>query len=73
MAKRTDGHAAGALPAGLLPPQPGTLVWLLREGGFGRVIAVGQGGLICRVRLERNGVLVGLSSCDLLALAGETA
>jgi hypothetical protein len=71
MAKRTDSHAAGALPAGMPPPQPGTLVWLLRDGGFGRVVAVGQGGLICRVRLERDGALVGRPGCELLSLAAD--
>jgi hypothetical protein len=36
-------------------PRPGTRVWLLRDGRFGRVVTTAQGGLICRVRPEGGG------------------
>jgi len=70
MAKRTDLRVAGALPAEAAP-RPGTRAWLLQEGGFGRVIAVGQGGLTCRIRLERTGEMVDRPGCGLLPLAAE--
>ena len=47
------GHAAVAAKAGA--PRPGTRVWLSRDGRFGRVVAIAQGGLICRVRPEGGG------------------
>lgn len=70
MAKRTDLPAAGAAPADG-PPRPGTRAWLLLDGGFGRVVAVGQGGLMCRIRLERTGEVVDRPGCELLRLVDE--
>ena len=61
------GAAAGAAP------RPGTLVWLLREGGFGRVVATAQGGLLCRVRPEAGGAaapVLECLGCELLPVAG---
>jgi hypothetical protein len=70
MAKRTDLPATGAIPDESAP-QPGTRAWLLLDGGFGRVVAVGQGGLMCRVRLERTGETVERPGCELLRLADD--
>jgi len=70
MAKRVDLPVTGASPAEATPG-PGTRAWLLTDGGFGRVVAVGQGGLTCRVRLERTGEVVGRTGCELLPLAAE--
>lgn len=52
-------------------PRIGDRVWLLSEGGFGRVVAVCQGGLLCRVQLESGAVLVDRPGCELLRIAEE--
>ena len=70
MAKRVDLPVTGAFPAEAAP-RPGTRAWLLRDGGFGRVVAVGQGGLTCRVRLERSNEVVDRLGCELLPLVDE--
>jgi hypothetical protein len=44
-------------------PRPGTRVWLLNDGRFGRVIAVAHGGLICRVRPEGAGAAAAPIAC----------
>ena len=71
MAKGLVPGAANASPAGRLAPPVGGKVWLLHGGGFGRVVAIGQGGLVCRVRLEGGtAALVDCPGCELLPLAG---
>lgn len=50
-------------------PRVGARVWLLRDGCFGRICAVAQGGLVCRVRLEDGCTLLLRPGCDLLAVA----
>ncbi len=70
MAKRTDIHVTGPA-SGEAAPRPGTRAWLLLDGGFGRVVTVGQGGLTCRVRLERTGEIVDRPGCELLQLVDE--
>jgi hypothetical protein len=71
MAKRTDLHVTGP-SRDEAAPRPGTRAWLLLDGDFGRVVAVGQGGLTCRVRLERTGEVVDRPGCELLRLAGDS-
>jgi hypothetical protein len=68
--KRIDLHVTSPNPAEATP-RPGTRAWLLQDGGFGRVVAVGQGGLTCRIRLERSGEVVDRPGWELLPLAGE--
>jgi hypothetical protein len=68
MANGISSGVGSASPAASGAPTPGTRVWLLREGGFGRIIAVGQGGLVCRVRLERRDLVVDQLGCELLPL-----
>jgi hypothetical protein len=54
--------------------RPGALVWLVRDGRFGRVVASAQGGLMCRVRPEGPGAAVlELAGCDLLPVAEDGA
>lgn len=68
MTKRTDLSLTGASPA-YRTPRPGTRAWLLLDGGFGRIVAVGQGGLTCRIRLEGSDEVVDRSGCELLQVA----
>jgi hypothetical protein len=68
MANGISSGVGNATPAASGAPTPGTRVWLLREGGFGRIVAVGQGGLVCRVRLERQDLVVDQLGCELLPL-----
>ncbi len=68
MTKRTDLRVPGASPASRAP-RPGTRAWLLLDGGFGRVVAVGQGGLTCRIRLEGGVEVVYRPGCELLQVA----
>lgn len=63
--KDSAHHLAGAPASGMTV---GARVWLLRDGGFGRVVALGQGGLICRVLLESGSVLVERPGCELMAV-----
>ena len=67
MAKRSDLGLSGSAPAEA-PPVPGSRAWLLVDGGFGRVVAVGQGGLTCRIRLDRTGEIVDRPGCELLQI-----
>ncbi len=46
--------------------RPGALVWLVRDGRFGRVVASAQGGLLCRVRPEGAAAVLELAGCELL-------
>lgn len=65
MAKRSDLRVTGPSPVEAAP-RPGTRAWLLLDGGFGRVVAVGQGGLTCRIRLDGTGEVVDRPGCELL-------
>jgi hypothetical protein len=67
--------AVSAFPGGFEDPgrTPGALrvgyrVWHIRDGRFGRVIAIAQGGLLCRVRPETGGSDVVCLGCELMAL-----
>lgn len=63
--------AAEPMPASSAT-RPGMLVWLLRDGRFGRVVATAQGGLVCRVRLEGGAGVIECPGCELLPVrAGE--
>jgi hypothetical protein len=68
MANGISSGVGNAAPAASGAPTPGTRVWLLREGGFGRIVAVGQGGLVCRVRLEGHDLVIDQLGCELLPL-----
>jgi hypothetical protein len=62
----TPGQAAVAAKDGA--PRPGTRVWMVRDGRFGRVVATAQGGLICRVRPDGGGPAVECLGDDLFYL-----
>lgn len=73
MTNRAESGAESARHGAGLSPAVGARVWLLREGGFGRVIARGHGGLTCRVRLERDHALVECAGCEILPLSDAVA
>ena len=63
--KDSASHVSGANASRMAV---GASVWLLRDGGFGRVVALGQGGLVCRVLLESSSLLVERPGCELIAV-----
>lgn len=65
--------ASGIGGASTVAPPLGTRVWLLRDGGFGRIVAVCQGGLLCRILLERGSGLIERPGCELLPLTADDA
>lgn len=73
MARTSNGSPLHEpLSTGLALPT-GARVWLLQEGCPARIVACAQGGLLYRVRLERDGTVIACPGCGLLPLAGGEA
>lgn len=67
-----DGTTSAGADGAVGPPL-GARVWLLRDGRVGRVVAMAQGGLLCRVLMEDDLTLLLRPGCELLRLSSAGA